>query len=250
MATCNRSSPPLYRQIAYRVIGEIQSGVYQPGDQLPSENELAAQFGVHRLTARQALRLVVEQGLAFRHQGKGTFVAEPKVNYRIYSGTNFSHTLLELGYLPSLKVLKAQAIPATESLAHLLKVPPGTQLAEIKVLRSASSRTVGLNIPEFQPLCISLSYLRLDRFPGLLESIYQAHSLYGLLRQRYGTELHRISTQVETEPSSQEDIRLLKIPPHVPVLVTRGIAQDQEDQVIEYTISRFRGDRFTLEITS
>jgi len=132
MTTHDRPNTPIYRQIAYQVIGEIQSGGYQPGDRLPSENQLAAQYGVHRLTIRQALTFVVEQGLAFRHQGKGTFVTEPRLNYSINQGTNFSHTLLELGYLPSLKILKVQTIPATEPLADFLEISPGISLIEIR----------------------------------------------------------------------------------------------------------------------
>lgn len=245
-----RKGMPIYRQIAYQLIGEIQSGVYQPGDRLPSENQLATQYQVHRLTIRQALTLVVEQGLAFRHQGKGTFVREPRLSYGINQCTNFSHTLQELGYLPSLKILKVQSIPATELLSNLLEISSGTELVEIQILRTASFQMTGLKIPEFQPLCISLSYLRLDKFPELIEEIYQAQSLYSFLRSQYGIEPRRTRTQIETELPSQEDIRLLKIPPSVPMLITRGVVQDQYDQVIEYTISRFRGDRFTLEVSS
>jgi len=247
--TRNRSNPPIYRQIAYQLIREIQGGRYQPGDRLPSENQLAAQCGVHRLTTRQALAFVVEQGLAFRHQGKGTFVCEPRINYSINQGTNFRHTLLELGYLPSLKILSVQTIPASESLANSLEVPRSTNLLQIKLLRCASSRMTGLKIPEDQPLCISLSYLRFEQFPGLAEQIYQARSLYSLLRSQFGVQPRRTRTQIETEPPSQEDIYLLKMPSNIPVLITRGIVHDQQDQPMEYTISRFRGDRFTLEVS-
>jgi phosphonate metabolism transcriptional regulator PhnF len=249
MKTRDRSNTPIYRQIAYQVIGEIQSGRYQSGDRLPSENQLAAQYGVHRLTIRQAMAFVVEKGLAFRHQGKGTFVSEPRINYGINQGTNFRHTLLELGYLPSLKILNVQTVPASEPLADLLATSPDTNLIQIKVLRCASSRMTGLKIPEDQPLCISLSYLRFEQFPGLSEQIYQARSLYSLLRSQYGVQPRRTRTQIETESPSQEDIHLLKMPSSIPVLITRGIVQDQQDQPMEYTISRFRGDRFTLEVS-
>ena len=114
MTTSEQPKTPIYRQIAYQLIGEIQSGVYQPGDRLPSENQLATQYQVHRLTIRHALDLVIEQKLAFRHQGKGTFVTEPRVNYVINQNTNFTHNLSELGYLPCLKILEVQQISATE----------------------------------------------------------------------------------------------------------------------------------------
>ena len=239
---------PRYRQIAYQIIGEIQSGIYQPGDRLPSENQMASQHNVHRLTIREALTLVVQQGLAFRHQGKGTFVTEPRINYGINEGTNFSHNLLELGYLPSLKILKVQTIPATEPLAKLLDISSNNKLIEIKVLRTASPKMKGLKIPEAYPLCISLSYLRAEQFPEIIEDIYQSHSFYSILSKKYQIQPHRTKTQIETELPSSEDIQLLKMPSNLPILITRSIIQDQYDQIFEYTISRFRGDRFTLEI--
>ena len=243
------SKTPIYRQIAYQLIGEIQSGVYQPGDRLPSENQLATKYQVHRLTIRHALNLVIEQRLAFRHQGKGTFVTEPRVNYVINQHTNFTHNLRELGYLPCLKILEVQQIPATEPLTELLEVSRGRELAKIKLLRTASPQIKTLPNPEFQPLCISLSYLPLNYFPEILAEIHQVRSLYSFLRNHYGIEPRRTRTQIETSSPSQEDIDLLKIPVNVPILITRGVVRDLHNRAIEYTISRFRGDRFTLEIT-
>ena len=98
-------------------------------------------------------------------------------------------------------------------------------------------------------MCISLSYLPVNYFPEILTAIYQAKSLYSFLRHHYQIEPRRTGTQIETSLPSPEDIHLLKMPFNVPILITRGVVRDLQNRAIEYTISRFRGDRFTLEIS-
>ncbi|MDJ0775222.1 MAG: GntR family transcriptional regulator [Mastigocoleus sp. MO_167.B18] len=248
MISQHQEGVPLYRQIAYQLIGDIQTGVYKPGDKLPSENQLAAHYSVHRLTVRQAIGMIVEQGMAYRQQGRGTFVAQPRLNYGINTKTNFSGSLLKLGYLPSLKIINVQTIIAPEALVNLLEVSPNSILIELKVLRTGSPQITGNSIPEHEPLCISLSYLPLDKFPDLPNQIYQSYSLYGVLQKFYSIEPKRILTYIETEIASPEDADLLTIPAGSPLLITKATVQDQRQEIIEHTISRFRGDRFTLEV--
>ncbi|KST67492.1 phosphonate metabolism transcriptional regulator PhnF [Mastigocoleus testarum] len=249
MISQHQEGVPLYRKIAYQLIGDIQTGVYKPGDKLPSENQLAAHHNVHRLTVRQAIGMIVEQGMAYRQQGRGTFVAQPRLHYSINTKTSFSNSLLKLGYLPSLKIINVQTVIASEQLAILLEVPPNSILIELKVLRTGSPQITGNSIPAHEPLCVSLSYLPLDKFPELPNQIYKSYSLYGILQKFYGIETKRIRTYIETEIVSPEDAALLQIPTGSPVLITRATAQDQHQQIIEHTISRFRGDRFTLEVS-
>ena len=239
----------LYNQIAQKLITDIQDGVYRPGDRLPSENELAAIHGVHRLTARMAITALVEKDLIYRHQGRGAFVKEQKLDYSLNFSTNFTQTLFKLGYLPCLRILSSKVIPATEELARLLETNVENSVTRIKVLRAASPTITDTTVPEMQPLCISISYLLSEKFPDLPVLIYKSHSLYSLLRKHYGIQPHRTHTQIETEVASKEEAKLLKIPPSTPMLVTRSQVRDQHDHLFEYTVSRFRGDRFTLEVS-
>lgn len=244
-----RTSEALYNQIAQQLIADIKTGVYRPGDRLPSENELAAQHGVHRLTARQAITAVVEKNLIYRMQGRGAFVKEQKIDYSLNFNTNFTQSLFNLGYLPCLQILSSKVITATEELAKLLETNVENSVIKIKVLRAATPTIKDTTIPEMYPLCISTSYLLLEKFPDLPVLIYKAHSLYSLLRNHYGIQPRRTSTKVETEVASKEEAKLLKISPSTPVLVTKSQVCDQHDYLFEYTVSRFRGDRFTLEVS-
>lgn len=244
----------LYNQIAQRLIADIDAGVYRPGDRLPSENELATQHGVHRLTARMAITTVVEKDLVYRIQGRGAFVKEEKIDYSLNLNTNFTQTLFNLGYLPCIRILSSKVLTAGEQLANLLETKIGTSVFRVKVLRAASpTMTENTNtepaVPEMLPLCISDSYLLLEKFPDLPILVYKSHSLYSLLRNHYDTQPRRIRTQIETEAAYKEEAKLLKISPGSPVLTTKSQVCDQHNQLFEYTVSRFRGDRFSLDIS-
>lgn len=239
----------LYNQIAEQLITDIKTGVYGPGNRLPSENQLAAQHGVHRLTARQAITALVEKDLVYRLQGRGAFVKEKKIDYSLNLRTNFTQTLFNLGYLPCLKILSTKIIPATQQIATLLETNVENSVFRIKVLRAATPTITDTTVPEMHPLCISTSYLCQEKFSDLPVLIYKAQSLYSLLRNHYGIEPHRTRTHIETEAASKEEARLLQIPPGAPILITKSQVRDQHDFLFEYTISSFRGDRFTLEVT-
>ena len=239
----------LYNQIAQKLITDIQTGVYRPGERLPSENELAAIHGVHRLTARQAITAVVEKDLIYRLQGRGAFVKEQKIDYSLNFNTNFTQSLFNLGYLPCIRILSSKVITATSQLAGLLETKVESSVIQIKVLRAAMPTMTDTTVPEMYPLCISISYLLSDKFPDLPVLIYKAHSVYSLLRNHYGVQPRRTRTQIETEAASKEEAKLLKIPPSTPLLITKSQVRDQHDFLFEYTVSRFRGDRFSLEVS-
>ncbi|MBD2772704.1 GntR family transcriptional regulator [Iningainema tapete] len=240
----------LYNQIAQKLIADIEAGVYRPGDRLPSENELATQYSVHRLTARMAITAVVDKDLVYRIQGRGAFVKEEKIDYSLNFNTNFTQTLFNLGYLPCIRIISGKSITVGEELASLLETNVGNSVFRVKLLRAASPTMAdSTTVPQMLPLCISISYLLLEKFPDLPVLIYKAHSLYSLLRNHYGIQPRRTRTQIETQAAYKEEAKLLKIPPGSPVLTTKSQVCDQNNELFEYTVSHFRGDRFSLDVS-
>ncbi len=243
------TSKSLYYQIAQQLMEQIERGVYKPGERLPSENELASKYGVHRLTARHAIATLIEKNLVYQIQGRGTFVKEKKLDYSINFNTNFTQSLFKLGYLPYRKVLSSKVISVSPLIANLLNIPVSSFVYQIKVLRQASQQITDTNIPETHSLCISVSYLLFDKFPDLLVLIYKGSSIYSLLQNHYEIRPYRTQTQIEAELASKEDARLLQINKGIPMLITKSLVCDQYNDLFEYTISRFRGDLFALDIT-
>ena len=100
---------PLYYQLAETLREQIESGAIKPGAQLPSERELGDQLAISRMTVRKALLDLASEGLIYTRVGKGTFVAEPKIDQRLQGVTSFTQDVRGRGARPASQVLEARA---------------------------------------------------------------------------------------------------------------------------------------------
>jgi GntR family transcriptional regulator len=116
------SSIPLYVQLRDALQGHIESGAWEPGDQLPGDQELCEVYGVSRTVVRQALQELSFQGSIIRHRGRGTFVAEPKISSTslVHSIMGFHEDMVERGLVMSSEVLEKVMLPANPKVAHYL----------------------------------------------------------------------------------------------------------------------------------
>ena len=150
------------------------TGSMAAGAPVPGERELAQRYGTSRTTIRQALAELVIEGRLLRIQGKGTFVAQPKVAQLLelagYTEEMRAHVLS-----PQTRTLETRYQPADEELALLLGIQPGGRVLRIHRLRLADG----------QPMAIATSYLPARRFPGLRRKVDRASSLYEILASAY-----------------------------------------------------------------
>src|SRR5438309_9423594 len=120
-----RNSPlPRYYQLKEIMRERVRAGEWQPGDLIPSERELGETYGISRMTARQAITDLVNEGLFYREQGKGTFVSQRKVTQQLMRLTGFTEDIRSRGQLPGTKVLSASMRPADETTAERLRIKP------------------------------------------------------------------------------------------------------------------------------
>lgn len=96
-----------------RLKGSIEEGNWTLGDKIPSENQLMDQFGVSRNTAKKAIEELVQEGILYRIQGKGTFVAKPKLQQSLMGFYSFSKVLKEKGMNPTDIILKIEEVKPT-----------------------------------------------------------------------------------------------------------------------------------------
>jgi len=138
-----REAPdPLYIQVKDTLVAEITSGRYSAHQRLPSERELSEKYKVSRMTARQALLDLAREGLIYTRVGKGTFVAEPKIDQQLRTVTGFSQDMHVRGNKPSSRVLEAGVVPATPEVAAALRLLPDAEvivLARVRLADGASS---------------------------------------------------------------------------------------------------------------
>ena len=144
------ASMPLYLQLAGLLRGRIERGEWKPGQKIPSENELNRLYGVSRMTARQVLAQLVNEDLLFRVQGKGTFVAHPKISTRSPAYMGIREQLEGMGYAVETKVLANEVVPADERVARALQIMPGEPVHEIRRVRL---------IADDEPISLHTSYV-------------------------------------------------------------------------------------------
>ena len=221
-----------YRQITEILRQKIEGGEYRPGSRLPAESDLGTQFGVNRHTAREALKKLKNDGVIYSVKGKGNFVSDTKIKYRVSKKVRFTNSILEAGMMPTTELLGNGRKAADADLAEKLGLDVGELVLTLKMLRSAS----GI------PLMVATSYLSAQRFPGLGEQMKVSSSLYQLLDEHFGVEPTRSESIFETVMPEERDMRLLQISPGVPLLLVKSLSRDQHGSNVEYCETRMRGD--------
>jgi GntR family transcriptional regulator len=229
---------PIYHQLKEWLRAEIASGTWQPGDLIPSERELSEQFGISRMTVRQALNELREEGILRREQGRGTYVAEPKIEQRLTRLTGFTEDMKRRALRSGARVLRQMWVEAPAAAAKALRITPGKQIVLLQRLRMA----------EGEPMAIESSYLHFGGMAGLLEENFENQSLYHCLSEKYGILPTRAEQKVEAAICREQDCRLLHIEPGSPVLRNRRVTYDQRNKPFEYTDSIYRGDRYIFYV--
>lgn len=231
------SDRPLYRQLAGLLVAQIQSGVFPAGSRLPSERELSEQFNVSRITARQAISTLLEDGLIFREQGRGTFVAEPRMRH-LQGLTSFTEDMLARGFQPTSRVLVHEVVEADDELQRNLRLQPGDCVLHLVRLRLASEK----------PIAIQASHISLSLCLGLEEEDFTNQSLFALLRGKYFVNPSWTEIDVQAVLASKEEASLLQIRTNDPLLVLRGKTFTDSFEPIETVRTTYIGKGLALYI--
>lgn len=237
MTTIYRNSPvPRYHQLKEILREKIRSGEWKPGDLIPSERELSETYGISRMTARQAVTDLVNEGVFYREQGRGTFVTRHKVTQQLLRLTGFTEDIRARGQHPTTRVLSAEVRAADEATAERLRVEVGQPIFCLQRLRLADG----------EPLAVELSQVSFKGCDRLLEDNLEENSLYRLLETKYGYPLMEAEQELEAGLAGSEEAQLLNIPVGSSVLFTRRTTYTDRNQPIEYAQSVYAGNKYTF----
>lgn len=225
---------PLYVQIAEGLLDRIECGELAPGDRLPAERELSEMLGVNRVTLRRALRTLESQGLLTRHQGKGTYVAEPKIERQAGRLVSFTRGMSRRGFVPGTRVLAFEQRPVEAALARELGLPAAAPV--FFVLR--------LRLLNHEPMLLERYTIPARRFPELERFDLEARSIYEVLEHEYGVVFQRARQSLEPTVASAYDAELLLVAPGSPLMLERRLSFDPDGRPIEHGRDLYRGDRF------
>jgi GntR family transcriptional regulator len=225
----------MYYRIEQGILEQIQSGLLKPGEQLPTEAELVERHGVSRITAKRALDDLVNQGLAYRQQGKGTFVASRRI--RDISGFgSFSEDIRSRGLTPSSQVILFKEVYPEADIRERLHLAEGSRAFILKRLRLADG----------DPVAVETAHISCALCPGLLKEDLAAQSLFAVLKERFGILPTWADAEIESRAATKHEATLLGMKEGKPVLQARRTTFTANYEVIECVDSIYRGDRFTF----
>ncbi|QCR38105.1 GntR family transcriptional regulator [Nissabacter sp. SGAir0207] len=228
---------PMYRQIADALREQVQRGELKPGDALPTESALQTQFGVSRVTVRQALKQLTQEAIIESIQGSGSYVKEERVNYDIYQLTSFYEKLADRNVATHSEVHVFEVISTDETLADRLAINVGDKAWHVKRVRFIKQKAVTME-ETWMPLAL---------FPDLTWEVME-NSKYHYIEQIKKMVIDRSEQEIVPVMPSAEAIAALALDPAQPVLekISRGFLQD--GRVFEYSSNTFRRDeyKFTL----
>lgn len=230
---------PVYTDIAAAIRNEILSENLPANARLPSESALVERYGAARATVRRALAKLEEEGLIYRRQAVGSFVAEPRIAQDLDKLFSFTEFMVYRGIKPGSKLLTAelQQVDDPDSpLLHYLGLRPGANVIYIRRLRLGGD----------QPLVIANTWLPATRFPDFLKQDLSKRSIYEIMQDTGGKPTDAIQT-MEAIVLPAEEASLLTVPAGSPALLIRRVGYSKGIPV-EYAIDHYRGDRTTFRV--
>ncbi len=234
-----RNSPiPLYYQLKQLLSQRIASGEWQPGDMLPTEMEIQAQYDLSRITVRRSLKELELEGKISRFRGRGTFVSLPKISHSPDPHFGLTDTLREQGVEPAWRLLSAEWIPALPEVADALKLSNGTAVHCLRRLRLVNDEPIGYHIAYTVPKAATVvSENRFDQ-GGSLDYLQGYEPLKGSYANR----------TLEAIPAPEEIAGWLGIEISSPMFSIRRQVIGPDEIPIELLHALYRGDRLQYHV--
>ena len=215
------SSKPLYLQVEADIKNRIQSKQYMPGDKLPTENELSAQYDVSKITIRKAIQNLSDEGYVNKVQGKGTFVNFKKDKLFLNKTRGFKESLARQGHTSKNDIIQASFLHADEDIAEKLMVPIGTKIV----------------------------YIEDDRFPDFITMLSKDRSFYQVMEEHYHIIPKHSVLEIDGKSAQCHSAELLKCNVGDPLFSIHKISYDQNDKPIHYSLTTLRCDRVTYVVS-
>ncbi|MFD7325112.1 GntR family transcriptional regulator [Streptomyces sp. NPDC059875] len=230
---------PLWYQVSQSLRASILGRTPDASLRLPTEEQLAAHYGVSVLTMRQALKELEEEGLISRHRRRGTFI-EP--------GARRSTPRRLLGSIDA--IVAQQSGERTTVLGHGAEPVPG-ELAEYfpDVTEVVAYRRLRRDGESGEPTNWAQNAVRPEVAAGLDPADLERWPMTKVLRDVMGVRISRITDTVEARLADPETAALLEVPLLSPILHYTGVTYDEDGRVVDVARIRYRGDRFSFTVT-
>ncbi|UJW58353.1 GntR family transcriptional regulator [Bacillus sp. A116_S68] len=234
----DKNSPiPIYYQLEEKIKTQIDQGDLQPGDMLPSEREYASQYAISRMTVRQAITKLVNDGYVYRKKGTGTFVSAKKIDQPLQGLTSFTEDMKARGMVATNRLIHFKVISPPLSVMKALNIDSSTPVYEIQRVRLAD----GL------PMALETTYISKHLIPNITEKLLE-QSLYDYVENSLGKEIGEGTQIIESSTVNQNEITHLNVKKGSPVLLIERHTYLKDGTPLELVKSSYRADRYRFMI--
>lgn len=229
---------PIYDQLVEILRQNIENEM-TPNEKMLSERGICEQYGVSRTTVRLAMAELEHMGYIYKRHGKGTFVAAINKNSQnLMDSYSFTEHMKMLGKKPTTKVLSFEVLESTNYFAENLGITPGEKMIKITRLRLADNL----------PMMLERTYLPMKEFAGLTQEVVSKKPLYEIFREDYGEIIKVADEEFSAGILSEKESILLEVPLDSACLKLHRTTYNDDNRVIEFTLSVARSDKFVYKI--
>lgn len=226
------SRGPRYVQLRRRLEEGIAKGVLPPNSSLPSEREIAEITDLSRVTVRNAIQELVQEGLIEQRQGSGSFIREPvaRMEQSLTQLSSFTEDMAQRGLETTSQWLERGIFKATAAEMTVLDLPDGSEVSRVYRLREAGGR----------PMALEKASLPIDILPNPLEVSTSLYAVLDRLGNRPVRAVQKISA-INLEPREAD---LLGVAEGAAGLSIERTSFLTSGRVVELTRSIYRGDAY------
>lgn len=229
------SAEPLYRQLEELLKKEIDSGIWPSGSRLPTENELVMTYRVSRVTVRKALDALAQQGYLERRSGKGTFVAEKKIQRGLSGVLSFSEMCQAVGCVPGAKTIRISLEIPSEKDVEQLKISEDSRIVILERIRTSDGVPVIIETCKFT-----------EDFAFLLGEDLESCSLYETIKRKKNLVFTKSVKTLDIVYATSQEARFLGITKGYPLLRIEGVVEDATGSFRHLSKQLCIGDKFKL----
>ncbi len=239
IAVLDRTSPvPLYFQLKQIIIDKIERNEWDPGQPIPSEQELQDLYGLSRTTVRQALSELVIEGRLVRQRGKGTFIVQQKLTHTPQRPQGLVRLMIDRGLRPGWRILSIEWTSPPYEVQHLLNLDPDTQTLHIRRLRLANEQPIGYHQVWLPPSIAD----QINR-----DALIEGDSLAYLRHLPTVSGGHTVRT-IESIAAEATESELLGVREGEPLLLIQRVLYASDDTPLELMEALYCGDQFKYQI--
>ncbi len=229
-----KGAVPLYAQIYSLLKKDIERGIYGEGDSIPTEMELQERYGVSRITVRQAILALEQEGAVIRIRGKGTIVShKPKFKETLSRIRSFTNEMLDHGMVPGSREVNVELVPAGKELAEIFSCSETEELYHITRVRTGDGK----------PIVRLETWLSLNVRLPLDAKAYEG-SVYALLEQSGSAAPWAVEDQFEAVIADETVCKALDLPKGAPVMKRTRTGFDRKMNAQEYTIGYYDSQNY------